>query len=673
MIEELLHGGKKKKKALYKGREYKMPRVTVDRDGRSFIRFKKKKIILADNISERDLIKFIIQQLAPSKRKIKKRERREKPVLPEPTSRVISIPDGAQDTKISNLKQEVEALKIQAVDRLRLKEAEERADMMLIPKAVFNDGAKRVQKSEEDEERRVAEANAKRLYSEMATPLSVHTIPVLQKVSKSLGIKLNSRAKKADYVDALLRHGWDGVVPSEIRSKSKIPTPKKPLGTPRSDPVRKPISIQFEDSDDEEEQKGDGLKVGPDGMSNLEIDKVMKPYRPEYLGAISSDEIPTLLPHVKPNTRVCWIMNSDPSGLPGDHWTACLVDCRPHGSKSIEFYNPLGILDRRRLTTGFLRDVIPLLEKINPEERPLKLKENLVADQNNTSSNCGPFSIRFLIQRLKGKSFSEASGYDEKGERMIEKWKDSFYPFRNIAQNGRGLGSWLKKGYEYVKGRVVKGIATVTDRVKDLLSNGLRKELPPSVRDLLSGPRGDEVIQEIVVARVPIKSWLKKIMDWASSGTFSRNLKDLDYDEAFHLFMKIRTDKGAYLTEKNEVVKLKPEGWTSGDAYSKEAQRINVAVKPGATVRDLFTKAASKYGDERIAKYDSRNNNCQGFIKDLLTASGMMTDAVSKFVLQDAAVIYKNMDIIGSINRGVTDIAAGVNQIIEGRGQKKRN
>jgi hypothetical protein len=132
--------------------------------------------------------------------------------------------------------------------------------------------------------------------------------------------------------------------------------------------------------------------------------------------------------------------------------------------------------------------------------------------------------------------------------------------------------------------------------------------------------------------------------------------------------MKIRTNKGTYLTEKNEVVKLKEEGWNSGDGAKADTERIGVHVKGGVTLGMLFENAFKKYGEERITRYDSRNNNCQQFVSDLLTASHMMTDDVHKFVMQNAEAIYNGLGILGAVNKGITDVAATVDHVINGRG-----
>ena len=74
---------------------------------------KKRKIILADSITERDLIKFIISQLAPNKIRKKNRARKAsktvytRNVIPISSS-VSYLPSGSNlDTKIADLKEEV--------------------------------------------------------------------------------------------------------------------------------------------------------------------------------------------------------------------------------------------------------------------------------------------------------------------------------------------------------------------------------------------------------------------------------------------------------------------------------------------------------------------------------------------------------------------------------------
>jgi hypothetical protein len=415
--------------------------------------------------------------------------------------------------------------------------------------------------------------------------------------------------------------------------------------------------------DDKFYQIGNG-RIGDRGLSNVDIDKIMKPYRKKgYIGCIASDQITDLIPKVHPNMRVGFVMNTEQISQPGQHWLGVYISNREGDKPTVEYFNSLGDKGEDAAPKMFLRRLTPLLDKMKIYD--FTLKQNRTPDQKSTTSTCGFFACYFLQKRFNGESFKNASMNNHEGWRQSEiDGENTIDHFRNQLQHGTGVIKYLKKGYHYLKGKLVK---IVTDRVTDVLVNGLRKNLPPSARSLLS-THGDEVIQEIVVCRLPIKNVIRRVLDWVSSGTFSQNLKDLGYDNAFHLFMKIRTNKGTYLTEKNEVVKLKEEGWNSGDGAKADTERIGVHVKGGVTLGMLFENAFKKYGEERITRYDSRNNNCQQFVSDLLTASHMMTDDVHKFVMQNAEAIYNGLGILGAVNKGITDVAATVDHVINGRG-----
>jgi hypothetical protein len=708
IIETMNGAGKKKRRILYKERKYTIPKIRIERGtNRKYFFLKKKKIYMEDDISERQLIKFIISQLAPNKRKRPKKEKRE-PVFPKAPVVPMTItgsqfvgPNGARDTKIADLKEEVQNLKLLAVDKKKVENEIKPPPQRIKSSDLSFSELKKEFKRLRINKPEIAQICSDR-FGEAKSKWAVFPVDdLVQKLAddgyKPENVKIEEVKEKEvseEEEDNLKRiQKVNAMSTDELQKtlkKMKIDDENLNDQQMKNIILREQFGTdQIPIPDDAYYQVGDGKirkresEVDEKGLDTLQIDEIMKPYK-EFLGTIPSDGIPSLISQVKPNTRICFIMNSDPTGEPGSHWVAVLVDNRKDGSHSIEFYNPLGIRDRRRLTSSFLTDIVPLLEKINPEERPLKLKENLIADQNNTSNNCGQFSIRFLLDRLtRNKTFAEATGYDEKGEAMIEKFKDDFYPFRLITQNGTGLLSALKKGYKYVKGKVVPIVKvigkalleTAKERAKDVIENGLRKELPPSGRSVLA-KHGNEPIQEIMVCRVPIKSWLSKALDWVSSGQFSQNLKSLNYDSAFHLFMKIRTSDGAYLTEKNEVIKLKSEGWNSGDGAKSDTEKMIIPLSGGIrpSLDTLFESAFKKYGTERITRYDSRNNNCQQYVSDLLTASGLMTDGVKKFVMQDAEAIYKNMGIIGTVNRAITDAAAAGDHILNGRGkgQSKR-
>jgi hypothetical protein len=168
-----------------------------------------------------------------------------------------------------------------------------------------------------------------------------------------------------------------------------------------------------------------------DGLYNDQIDNIMKKFN-TYLGTIASDEIPTkIVPKVKPNSQGSFIMNTDPSYKSGLHWVAVYFDARPNGTKSIEYYDSYGDPPTKETLQG-----LKLISEKLKSPVYLKLKINRVTNQRATSSNCGFFCIMFINDRMRGKSFKEATGYPEQrekipnvnnGENRVEKFKEEVF------------------------------------------------------------------------------------------------------------------------------------------------------------------------------------------------------------------------------------------------------
>src|SRR5204863_297600 len=127
----------------------------------------------------------------------------------------------------------------------------------------------------------------------------------------------------------------------------------------------------------------------------------------EFKGTIARDEIKKLLPKVEPGKKVAWIMNLDPAAKKGSHWVAVFID--PTGSKSVEYMDSFG----REVPSDILADIKLVVDALKPNTL-LKLKVNRCVLQSDNSNNCGYFSMRYIIDRLRGRSFSEATGYDDK-------------------------------------------------------------------------------------------------------------------------------------------------------------------------------------------------------------------------------------------------------------------
>jgi hypothetical protein len=158
------------------------------------------------------------------------------------------------------------------------------------------------------------------------------------------------------------------------------------------------------------------------GMSNSEIDKVMHGYRPKYLGCVARDGWDGLTAGM-PTGKSGWIMNTDKTGQPGQHWVAFLLDLDGH---TIEYYDSFAEPMPKDVGAGLKK----FLDKYGPHRELLKFKENRVPDQHASTANCGWFACRFLIDRFRGRSFREVTHFDDtvkgeviKGEAAVEKFK----------------------------------------------------------------------------------------------------------------------------------------------------------------------------------------------------------------------------------------------------------
>ena len=228
----------------------------------------------------------------------------------------------------------------------------------------------------------------------------------LELMQKS-GVKERAPSKKSESIAILVNLKKKELIPQYLRQYDVVPNLTAKL-------------------------RGKGCGDG-EGLYDDQIDKIMNKY-PEYLGTISRDGIKYLLPRITPQSRIAFIINSDRENGPGKHWFAVYIDARPEGSHTIEFFDSFG----RAIPESILADIRLLAQMLKPTTY-LKVKENRVVHQSDDSDSCGWMCMKFLIDRFRGKSFAEATGYDdkvkqyavEKNEAEIEKLKNQA-PFKYI-------------------------------------------------------------------------------------------------------------------------------------------------------------------------------------------------------------------------------------------------
>jgi hypothetical protein len=176
---------------------------------------------------------------------------------------------------------------------------------------------------------------------------------------------------------------------------------------------------------------GFGHVKASDGIYGDQINKIMDVHK-QFIGTVAVDELPSLLPYVHKNAPIAFIVNLDKHTQPGSHWCSVYID--PVNSKSVEWFNSYG----EAPPLDVLKGLKALIRKMDPAFY-LTFKINRVVHQNEKSSNCGYFAMQFLLERMRGKSFADATGFnDEKKinesaqyEKQIEQLK-KVAPFKFI-------------------------------------------------------------------------------------------------------------------------------------------------------------------------------------------------------------------------------------------------
>jgi hypothetical protein len=395
---------------------------------------------------------------------------------------------------------------------------------------------------------------------------------------------------------------------------------------------------------------GEGKAKEDDGLYNDQIERIMSKFKDKgWMGCIMRDQIKTLLPHIKPHSRISFIINTDPSTKSGTHWQAVYIDARdgPESSNSLEFFDSFG----RTMAPDIREDCKLILHCLKPETI-LKMKENRVIKQKDESQNCGFFCIKFLVDRYRNKSFSESTGFDEttkineakQSEKEIERLKH-YPPFNYISADDPP---------EY------QG-----DGIRDNLVEALTKR-PLSIVNLLK-TYGHETISKIDVYRQPITSAIKRLLNIATFGNLTKVANEENYDDIFHLYCIITLENGTRIRlDKNHRVSIQ----VNPGPLNPKAEGKTVTL-PSPTTLQEFIDRGETLGNQigSFWRYSGHNDNCQKFIRALLNASGVTS--LDSFISQDTAKLIKP-GVVRTISQAVTDAAALVDYKIKGGKRRKK-
>jgi hypothetical protein len=182
---------------------------------------------------------------------------------------------------------------------------------------------------------------------------------------------------------------------------------------------------------------------------------------------------------------------------------------------------------------------------------------------------------------------------------------------------------------------------------------------------------GEHKITDIYVYRKPIQKILKILSNLASLFIIEQNLKRKNYDDIFHLFIILKCDDGKHIIiEKNEIINIVLIDINFLNTF-KNIEKIKIDYNENSlSINELLNNTLKKIGEYNYFNYDSRNLNCQKYILDILLSNNLLKSDYKTFIYQNPTEIYKNTGLLGSISKGLTNIASSF-RIIKGDGLKK--
>lgn len=190
-----------------------------------------------------------------------------------------------------------------------------------------------------------------------------------------------------------------------------------------------------------------------------------------------------------------------------------------------------------------------------------------------------------------------------------------------------------------------------------LLNPLIAKSYAPHVQ-AIKNTYGNDKITKMVIVRTPLSKFLNIALNAASLGDFNKVKGKNGYDDFFHLHLNLHLSSGAKLTlEKTEVVNMKV-----GATRKPKSESMEITTIPNVTLNTLLDNTQKRMKGKYFT-YSASSNNCQVFIREVLSANGINDQKYHTFVKQDTEDIFKNNGFLRKTANTVTDIAASANNV----------
>jgi hypothetical protein len=198
------------------------------------------------------------------------------------------------------------------------------------------------------------------------------------------------------------------------------------------------------------------------------------------------------------------------------------------------------------------------------------------------------------------------------------------------------------------------------EKIRGIISSLLGiPTLPKSVRNVLK-QYGTANITGIRIRREPLSGVAEGLLRAITLGKWKEIRQN--YDEIYHLYAILYTDRGQFLLEKNETVILRKGTFP----LKKEAQEMTVSMVQSIPLAEFIDKTVKRMGLTDYTTYSPFSLNCQNFLLNHLQANSIITPQLREFIYQDTKqLIERTPSFSRWLGKAITDIAGKGRELVE--------
>lgn len=210
----------------------------------------------------------------------------------------------------------------------------------------------------------------------------------------------------------------------------------------------------------------------------------------------------------------------------------------------------------------------------------------------------------------------------------------------------------------------VDGLSKIGSKITNI---GTGKSFPNQLQDALDR-YGNMNIKNITVCRTPVLGVIQSVINASTGGELEKNIKSQNYDDLYHLFMILTMDDGTKIRmERNQRVNVQinpPE--------PKECVMVDKQVN--VKFNDFINNTVNKIGMAKFNLYNARTNNCQMFLRDLLSSNNLYSKELETFIMQDAeALVFKDNPTLDKVASALTNTAGIISDVRDVYDEAKKN